>query len=109
MEGAEVHAIATTTAKILVIGDKAQLVMPEGSGRANLNTGSIAAVHAGSAVKEPVYFSSSFHFPELDFEPGFGGEVRGILVTALIGGFDCLVLIPLLARYLASPTSRAQT
>ncbi|MBA7693101.1 hypothetical protein ES703_101677 [subsurface metagenome] len=108
MERTEVYTVAATAAKVPVISDKAQLVVPKGAGRANLNTGGISAVHTGSTAKKPVYFSFPFHFPELDLEPGFRSEVGGVLVATLISRPNSFIPIPLLAGHLTGTASGAQ-
>ena len=108
MERAEVHTVATATAKVLIISDKAQPMMFESTGRANLNAGSIRAVHAGSAVKEPVYFSPPFHLPELYLEPSLRREFGWIFVATTVGRLDSFITIPLLTRHLTGTASGAQ-
>ena len=108
MEGTEVYTVAATATKLFIIGDKPQLVMPQGTGRANLNAGGIGAVHTGSAVKKPAYFSFRFYFPEFYLEPSLRRQVRRILVAAAINSLNTLVPMPLLACYLAGTAGDAQ-
>ena len=73
VEGTGFYAIAATSAGILVISNKAALIMIEGAVGTNLDTSSISAVHAGSTGKEPSYFPAGFNLPEFHLEPGGGG------------------------------------
>jgi hypothetical protein len=53
MKGTELHTVAAATTGVLIIGHKAEFMVIEGTSGANLDTASIAAVHAGAAGEEP--------------------------------------------------------
>jgi hypothetical protein len=53
MEGAKLHTIATTYASSFILGNGAIFIMKQGSGWADVNAGSLRAVHATLSTKQP--------------------------------------------------------
>ncbi len=112
MERTEIRTIAAASTAVFVIGDEAQFMVKKSITGANLNAGSIAAVHAGSTGEEPVYFPSSFYLSKLHLEPGLVREVRWVFIATPVlclhpsfvgrGRYIFIVLVPLLASYLTA-------
>jgi hypothetical protein len=114
MEGASLNTVTAAYAPLLVDDYDPVLVRYGPSGTHLLTTG-FGAVHTGMPGEEPVYLSVSFQFGELYPEPSVSRKLRGVFVAApvlcLYPGFvgRCryifIVLVPLLASHLATPTS----